>query len=170
MSEKKRILIIGSGGAGKSTFAVKLGKKTGLPVVHLDSLYWIGNWEHRSKEEFDELLEKELAKSEWILDGNFNRTLPRRLEFADFVIFLDFHPVVCALGVIRRVIRFHGVSRPDMGPGCPERFDPAFLKWVLTFRKRFRKTYLSMLSGSGKEYVVVKSRKELGLFLDLFHQ
>ena len=77
----ERILIIGCGGAGKSTLARKLGEKTGLPVVHLDQIWWEpGNWKHLEKPEFDERLMAELEKPRWILDGNFNRTMELRLE------------------------------------------------------------------------------------------
>lgn len=123
----KRILLIGSGGAGKSTLARRLGEQTGLPVVHLDRLYWTGEWQHLDKDDFDRMLEAELEKPEWILDGNFTRTLPRRLEACDLVLYLDYPTRVCLWGVLRRILRYHGETRPDMGENCPERFDLSFL-------------------------------------------
>ena len=71
----ERILIIGCGGAGKSTLARQLGEKTGLPVVHLDKLYWRPGWQHVTREEFDKLLDEVLAQGAWIMDGNFNNTI-----------------------------------------------------------------------------------------------
>ena len=156
-----RILLIGCGGSGKSTLARKLGKATGLPVVHLDSLYWKPGWQHLSKEEFDEALAAELQKSEWILDGNFDRTIPLRLRYCDAVIFLDLPRMVCLLGVIRRVLLSYGRTRPDMGEGCPERFDFSFLKWVWTFNDQKRDKYLSLLNESGKTFYRIRSRREL---------
>ncbi len=85
----KRILIIGNAGSGKTTFAKKLSEKTGLPLVHLDKIYWTGNWEHLERDKFDDILQKELEKSEWIIDGNFNRTLPHRLKYCDTVFYFD---------------------------------------------------------------------------------
>ena len=61
----RRVLIIGNAGSGKSTFARKLAEKTGLPLVHLDKLYWHGNWEHLSREEFDTAMQTELEKDAW---------------------------------------------------------------------------------------------------------
>ncbi|MBQ5783054.1 MAG: AAA family ATPase, partial [Oscillospiraceae bacterium] len=85
----KKILIIGSPGSGKSTLSVKLSQKMNIPCVHLDKLWWKEDWVHVSREEFDVLLQTELEKDSWIMDGNFNRTLHHRLEYADTVIWMD---------------------------------------------------------------------------------
>ena len=111
----QRIMIIGSGGSGKTTLARQLGEKTGLPVVHLDQIWWSpGNWKHLEREEFDALLQKELEKPRWILDGNYNRTMEPRLERCDTVIYLDFPRLVSFTGWLRRVIKNRGRARPDM--------------------------------------------------------
>ena len=81
----KRICIIGRPGSGKSTFAIKLAKKTGLPLVHLDQLWWNENWVQSTKEEFDLKLDEALEKEEWIMDGNFSRTLKKRCEKAEIL-------------------------------------------------------------------------------------
>ena len=75
----ERIVIIGCGGAGKSTLARQLGEKLNIPVVHLDKLWWKPNWVESSREEFDAKLARELAKPRWIMDGNFNRPKPERI-------------------------------------------------------------------------------------------
>ena len=79
----ERVLIIGCGGSGKSTLARQLGEKTGLPVVHLDQLFWHPGWVESTKDEIDTKIREELGKSRWIMDGNYNRTLPLRLEKCD---------------------------------------------------------------------------------------
>ncbi len=157
----QRILLIGCGGSGKSTLARILGEKTGLPVVHLDQLYWKPGWQPLSKEEFDDRLRIELAKDQWIIDGNFDRTIPLRLERCDTVIFLDLPRIVCIMSVLKRVISSYGRTRPDMGAGCPERFDLSFLKWVWNFNKGKRDKYLSLLAASGKAVYHIRSRREL---------
>ena len=161
MALHKRILLIGCGGSGKSTFARKLGKATGLPVVHLDQLYWKPGWTPLSREEFDERLAAELQKPEWIMDGNFDRTIPRRLEFCDAVIFLDLPRLVCLFGVIKRVLLSYGRTRPDIGEGCPEKFDLSFFRWVWTFNDQKREKYLALLNGSDKPFYRIRSRREL---------
>ena len=157
----QRILLIGCGGSGKSTLARRLGEATGLPVVHLDQLYWKPGWQPVSREEFDSLLTRELEKPAWIMDGNFNRTIPMRLERCEAVIYLDLPRLVCLMSVIRRVLSNLGRTRPDMGEGCPERFDFSFLKWVWNFNREKREKYLSLLNNCGKTVYRIRSRKEL---------
>ena len=80
----ERIMIIGCGGSGKSPLARQLGEKTGLPVIHLDQIFWSpGNWNHLERDAFDELLRQELEKPQWIMDGNFDRTMPARIAKCD---------------------------------------------------------------------------------------
>ena len=162
----ERIIIIGCSGAGKSTLARQLGEKLNLPVVHLDKLWWKPGWEERSREEFDAKLAEELKKPQWIMDGNYNRTLPQRIRYCDTVIYLDFSRLACLRGVMKRIITTHGTVRPDMGEGCPERFDLDFLKWVWNFNKNKRQRYYEMLNAlENKQVYILKSRREVKAFL-----
>ena len=162
----ERILIIGCGGAGKSTLARQLGEKLNLPVVHLDKLYWKPSWVESSKEEIDEKIQQELEKPQWIMDGNFNRTIPHRIQYCDTVIYLDFSRTACLLGVLKRILTTYGKVRPDMGEGCPERFDLDFLKWVWNFNKKNRENYYRLLNETeGVETIVLKNRRMVRRFL-----
>ena len=131
----QKILLVGCSGSGKSTLARQLGEVLGLPVVHLDRLYWREGWQPVAEEEFDRLLAAELEKPAWIIDGNYRRTLDWRHSCCDAVILLEYPRRVCLAGVLRRVLRGWGKTRPDMGPGCPERLDVSFLRWVWRFPK-----------------------------------
>lgn len=164
----ERVMIIGCGGAGKSTLARKLGEKTGLPVIHLDQIFWSpGNWQHLEKEEFDSLLMQELEKPAWILDGNFNRTMELRLEKCDTVIYLDYSRWICLLQWAKRVITNWGRTRPDMGPECNEWFDPEFISWVWNFNKTHRARYYEMLSAQKDKTIhIFKNRRQLKCFLN----
>ena len=163
----ERVIIIGCGGSGKSTLAKVLGAKTGLPVVHLDQIFWSpGNWKNLGKDEFDRLLKLELEKDRWILDGNYNRTLETRLAKCDTVIWLDYNRFVCLRQWAKRVIKNWGKSRGDMAPGCNEWFDPEFMAWIWRFNKTNRKRYRELLAAQeGKSIYIFKNRKQLKRFL-----
>ena len=101
-NQYKRILLIGCPGSGKSTLAKRIGKETNLPVVHLDTIYWLPHWERRPREEFESLLIEELKKDRWIIDGNYNRTLDLRISYCDLIVYLDIPRRVCLWSVIKR--------------------------------------------------------------------
>ena len=164
----ERVMIIGCGGAGKSTLARQLGEKTSLPVVHLDQIWWApGNWQHLEREEFDTLLMEELEKPRWILDGNYNRTIEPRLERCDTVIYLDFNRFACLKGWIGRVIKNWDHARADMAEGCAEWFDPEMAMWIWNFNKNNRKRYLELLNHlDGKQVYILRSRRAVNKFLN----
>ena len=163
----QRILVIGSPGAGKSTLAKQLAEKTGLPLVHLDKLFWKPGWHQADREMFNAQLLQQLQQPRWILDGNFNRTIPLRLQYCDTVIYLDFSRLTCLWGVICRVIRYSGRARPDMGDGCPERFDLEFLRQVWQFPEKHRQDYHSLLQKHPDvRKIVFKNRREVRTFLN----
>lgn len=165
----QRVLIIGNAGAGKSTFAKKLAQKLALPLVHLDRLFWNGNWEHVTREEFDNLLQAELEKEQWIIDGNFNRTIAHRLKYCDTVFYFDLPTLTCLQGITKRVFTNYGKTRSDMGGNCPEYFDKQ--KWelfrnVVGFNKAHRKAYYDLLSAAPHvNVIIIKSRKQADRFL-----
>ena len=163
----ERVMIIGCGGAGKSTLARKLGEKTGLPVVHLDQIWWApGHWQHIEKPEFDEKLALELAKPQWILDGNFNRTIEARLEACDTIIYLDYPRLICIKNWLGRVIKNWGHARPDMTEGCTEWIDPEFVKWIWNFNRNNRARYYDILNNArDKQVFILKSRRQAERFL-----
>ena len=162
----ERIIIIGCGGAGKSTLARQLGEKLDIPVVHLDKLFWKPGWVQVSQEEFDALHTRELAKAKWIMDGNFNRTMPQRIARCDTAIYLDFSRFACLLGVLKRVLTTYGTVRPDMGEGCPERIDFEFLKWVWNYNKDKReRNYRLLNEAEHAETIVLTNRRAVRKFL-----
>lgn len=164
----RKILIVGCGGAGKSTLAVEMGKKFSLPVVHLDKLWWLPDWKNRPKEEFDVLLEAELKKDAWIMDGNFVRTFATRLNRADFCVFLDYPQKLCIKSVKRRVEQYRGTTRPDMTEGCIERMDPEFEEWIISYRQSVRPRIMEILERANLPYRIFCSRRETAEWLNGF--
>ncbi len=161
MDAVKRILVIGCCGAGKSTFARRLGEKLGLPVFHLDRLFWRPGWKEASREEFDAELGRILKKDAWILDGNYKRTLPERLKYADGVVFLRYPRFLCLWRVLKRCLEYRCSGRkmrPDIAPGCPERLTPDFLRFIWNYNREMLPRVLSDLENASGEISVLHFR------------
>lgn len=163
----KRVMIIGSGGAGKSTLGRKLSEITGIEIVHLDRLFWQPGWVSISKEELAEKVKSILLQDTWIIDGNFSGTMDLRMEAADTIIYLDFSTVVCLWSILKRWLMYRNKSRPDMTEGCSEKIDWEFFNWVLTFRRRNRKLILERLDqyADGRNIVVFKKRSQVNRYI-----
>lgn len=164
----QRVLVIGAGGAGKSTFAVRLGQRTGLPVVHLDREYWQPGWVEPAPATWAATVERLVGAERWILDGNFGGSLDRRLDACDTVVFLDMPRWSCLSRVVKRRLRHPGRARADMTPGCNERLSFDFLWWIWTYPKRRRPHVLRRLQQlrADQMAVVLRSDAEVESFLD----
>ncbi|GEN50100.1 AAA family ATPase [Alkalibacterium pelagium] len=135
----KRVTIVGPSGSGKSTLARQVGNLFHLPVFHMDQLFFDPGWVEKSKEELAELVESILeSNDEWVIEGNYNRTLKSRLAHSTHLIILDYPRHLYVYRVIRRLFTSYGKVREDMAPGCPERIDLAFLKYVWNFKTKRR--------------------------------
>jgi adenylate kinase family enzyme len=162
----KKILILGSGGAGKSTFARCLGEVLNIDVIHLDRLYWRPNWEKTPKDEWAEAVRKAISGDSWIIDGNFGGTRRMRIEACDTVIILDLPRLKCLYRVVKRAVRYRGKSRPDMAEGCNEKIDLEFMTWVWNYPSRSRKVMLEQLEEfSDKKVIFLSSDREVDTFL-----
>lgn len=144
----RRILILGAPGSGKSTLARALGDRLGLRVIHFDQLYWRSGWEPRTAEEMPAIVERAIAGDSWVFDGNNSRTLDLRASRADTLIWLDLPNWFCFARVLWRSGRARGTVRPDMAEGCPERFDPTFLRWAWRFSAHSRPAQAAFFENS----------------------
>lgn len=162
-----KVLIIGSGGAGKSTLARRLSQLLNLQVIHLDSLYWSPGWVEMPKSKWKETVEALLNQVSWIMDGNYSGTLDLRLKACDTIIFLDIARPICLWRLFKRQMRYRKKRRPDMAEGCPERFSLEFIAWVWNYRKRRRPKVIKMLieSSKSKQVIWLRSRAEVERFL-----
>ena len=128
-----KIAILGFSGSGKSTLAQTLGEITGAAVLHLDTVQFLPDWQVRDQEEKQRLVGEFMdANTSWIIDGNYRKLFyERRLEEADQIWILLFPRLTRLWRVCRRYRQFRGKTRPDMAPGCSEKLDGEFVRWVL---------------------------------------
>jgi adenylate kinase family enzyme len=131
------VVVIGSSGSGKSTFARRLGGATGLPVTHIDQLFWKPGWVQTPKDQYLERLAAVVAQDRWIIEGVNASTLNLRLPRTDLLIWLERDRLACLWRVASRVMSSYGRVRVDMAPGCPEQLpDLEFLTYIWTFNTR----------------------------------
>ncbi|WP_294133323.1 DNA topology modulation protein [uncultured Clostridium sp.] len=163
----KRVIVIGCGGAGKSTFSRNLSDKLDIPVYHLDKLFWNRGWISTPQDEFDNKIQELANRDKWIIDGNYIRTFDMRAERADTIIFINMPTYVCFYRVIKRRVMYKDKSRPDMAEGCPEGIDFEFFKWVLTYNKKIRPRILEKLKKyNDKTVIILNSEKEVKDFIE----
>jgi adenylate kinase family enzyme len=163
----KKILIIGSGGAGKSTFARRLSVIVSVDVIHLDAFYWNPGWVETPQAEWRKIVEVLIARDSWIMDGNFSSTLDIRLKACDAVIFLDLSTRICLWRVITRMFKYRYRGRPDMAKGCRERFDLEFILWVWNYKRETRPKIVKLIEtyAANKRVVWLQSKAEVESFL-----
>jgi adenylate kinase family enzyme len=145
----QRMLVMGSSGSGKSTFAQRLSVITGIPTVSLDALFWKPGWMPSDTAEFDARVTEAARLPRWIIDGNYTASgageLRRRT--ADAVFWFDLPRRTCMTGIVTRIVTSYGRVRPEMAPGCPEKFDVEFLRYVWTYRRLQRPKLLQYFQG-----------------------
>lgn len=163
----QKIIILGCAGSGKSTLSEKLRDATGLPLFHLDSIWWKPDRTHISREEFGQTLDEILRTDKWIIDGDYSRTYETRFQSCDTVIFLDYSVDVCMNGIKERV----GKVRADM-PWVEQKLDPELVKLVENYAKDNRPVILSLLEKyPDVNRFIFKSRLEASEWMErsLFH-
>lgn len=163
---------MGSAGAGKSTLAVSIGQRTGLPVIHLDVLFWRAGWTLAPEEEARRDLAEAMRGGRWIIEGNFlgreDDGPDPRFTGADTVIFLDIGRLRCLWRVLRRVLRRRlgrdrGRQRDDLPEGCTESLDFILLRWIWGYPAAERPRVLRLLSQLPAGVVTYRLRSDAGV-------
>lgn len=164
LADARRWMILGSGGAGKSTFARRLGPILDLPVIHLDLHYWNPGWVETEKAEWAEKVHRLAAGDAWVMDGNYSGTLDVRLPRAEAVVLLDPPSWRCIWRIYKR--RFSSEPRSDIPTECPDRINLEFLWWVATYPRRSRpRVEKRMIERPDLPFRVLRSDREVDGFL-----
>ncbi len=158
----KKVIVIGCPGSGKTTFAEKLRDKTGLPLYYLDAIWHKPDKTHVAREEYDARLGEILSLDAWIIDGNYSRTLERRMAECDTVFLFDLPTEVCLAGAISRI----GKKRREM-PWIETELDPEFAQQIKDFpSKELPTVYALFEKYSDKKVIIFKSRTEADAYIE----
>ncbi len=159
----KKIIVIGSPGSGKSFLSRKLNEITGIPLYHMDNIFWRADKTHITRPELMEAVDALMKTPEWIIDGNYIGTMGQRMLGAETIIYLDIPEAVCVEGIKSRI----GTKRDDL-PWVEETLDEEFLKFVLDFKTETKpkiEELLKLCERDGKEIIKLSSRTEINTFL-----
>ncbi|MCM3757172.1 topology modulation protein [Sporosarcina aquimarina] len=164
-----RILVMGvSAGAGKSTFARTLGEKLNYPVTYLDRLFFEPGWKEVAEEVFEQRQVEATSGSNWIIEGNYSRTVSVREKRADTIVYLELPLYLCLYRVLKRRIRYHRQTRPELGKECPEKLDWEFFKYIVTTYRRRKlemQGRMRRYADEGKRVFHLQSRRQIRDFL-----
>jgi|SRR5881394_2558521 len=156
----RRVLVIGSPGAGKTTLAAKLAAKLDLPVHYLDRHHWEPGWKYRDAARARERVQAICDTAAWVMDGNFSETFDLRLPRADTLIWLDYPRATCIRRILVRTIKDYGRPKPDLPDGCPERLDIGVLRFAWEFPVRRRPEISAGIGRFGGHLRVIQLRND----------
>jgi len=167
-----KVVILGYSGSGKSTTARNIGRKHNIPVLHLDTVYWMENWQVRPEEECNTIVADFMAANHsWVIEGNYKALhQTERFQQADKILFFNFNRFTCFFRALGRYLKYRGKTRPDMASGCNEKFDIEFMKWILNDgrTKKKKKAYADMCRKYADKVVIIRNQRQLDEFLEKF--
>lgn len=157
----RKIIVIGCPGSGKSVFSRRLHNKIGIPLYHLDMMYWNADKTTVEKRIFLDRLSAVIGQEEWIIDGNYGSTMELRLAACDTVIFLDYPLEVCLDGINQRC----GKPRSDM-PWMETEVDAEFVEFVKSYGSQSRPKVMALLEKyRDKNIFIFTTRNQADEFL-----
>ncbi|MBY8168060.1 adenylate kinase [Vibrio fluvialis] len=156
----KRINVVGTSGSGKSTFGRQLSQQICAPYIEMDALFWQPNWEETPDAEFFVRVEQALNGDAWVLDGNYNRTVPVKWQRVDTVIWLDYSFTRTTCQAVKRAVS-RSLSGRELWPGTGNRESlrksffsrDSIVWWTLKTYYKNRQRYLTMMQDADFSHI-----------------
>ncbi len=164
-----KIAVLGFSGSGKSTLARKLGERLSLPVLHLDTVFWLPGWQERDREECAAITAGFMEQENWLIEGVYSKFhFDARMEQADKIVLVTLPRLNCLVRAVRRYCTYRGSSRPDMTEGCPEKFDLNFAWWVVWKGRTAPRRQLleDVVARYPEKVTILRSQREIDRFLE----
>ncbi|WP_039844823.1 AAA family ATPase [Rhizobium gallicum] len=165
-----RVLVIGCSGGGKTTLARTIATRFSLPFISMDrEFFWLPGWVARARPQQRALIAERIKRDRWIMDGTNTSSFDLRLPRADIVLWVRMPRLICVWGAVSRWLKWIGRTRPEMTPGCPEKVDLEFLRYIWNFEKKHSPMVLAAMAAHGPDVPVLqlKSRHQMRELLDL---
>ncbi len=159
----KKVIIIGCPGSGKTTFAEKLSSCTGLPLYYLDAIWHKPDKTHIPREDFDTRIKDIFSESQWIIDGNYKRTIEMRMRECDTVFLFDLPTEVCLQGAKNRI----GKKRYDL-PWLETELDPEFETFIRDFPQDTLPYIYQLIKkyGSDRQIIIFSSHRQADEYIE----
>ena len=159
----KKVIVIGCPGSGKTTFSIKLNKIIDLPLYHLDAIWHKPDKTHIPREEFDQRASEIFETPEWIIDGNYSRTIEMRLKQCDTVFLFDLPTEICIQGAKERI----GKGHYDL-PWLETEVDPEFMQFIEDFPRNVLPGIYELIEKykTEKQIIIFKSRSEADKYIE----
>lgn len=170
----KKINIIGTSGTGKSTFAAALANKLNYPHIELDRLYFSGDWQQASSDQFRTAIVAETsAQPAWILDGDYTRHFPIKERGVNTVIWLNYGFFLVLFRAVKRAICRIVTREKLWGTDSVETLGKLFSKesivwWTITSYGKKREKYTALMANPDYQtiqFIELKSPREALAFL-----
>ncbi len=164
LGNAKRISVIGISASGKSTFSKQLSAQIGIPLFHMDSLFWGSGWLEIAEQDWLTEEQKIINYSQWIIEGYIDEKYFQRLIAADFIIYLDISGHTAVVNALKRWWKYKHSSRPELN-NCPEKFDINFL-WHIFMRKERGEIERAITNAGNQHLLRLKTKKEIRSFFN----
>lgn len=161
----KKVAVIGICASGKSVFGRELAERAGLPLFHMDNLYWRGKWEAVPEREYLEKEKELIKKDEWIIEGYVDEKESERLKVADLVLYLDYSGIRVFWRTIRRWWKHRHVARPELHEQAVDSISLRDL-WVALFRRERPGIEAALREVDQSKVVRFRSPQELQKFIN----
>ena len=168
-----RVVVIGTSGSGKTTFARRLAATLDAGCVELDELFWGPEWRPKPEAEFLRLSADAAARERWVVDGNYRVARPLLWTRATAIVWLDYGFGTALLRTLRRTLR-RALTRQALWHGNRESLRRSFLSresillWVITTHARRKREFASLRGGDAfahADWIVFRRPADADTFL-----
>ncbi len=165
LESPKRVAILGCGGSGKTYVSGLISRRLGVPVTHLDALYYDADWQPAIPEEFLDRQRAVLTEPAWVIEGNYASSMSERVASADLIVLLDVRALRCYSNILRRTRRFRSGQHRESG--VFNRFDLGFARYIWSYRRRSLPKARNIINSMrcASRTVTLKSPRDVEAFL-----